>query len=490
MGICRREFAQYLLGGMVASRLSAAARPKLLVLVVLEQCRGDYLQNPNLPFTAGGLKKIIERGACFPDCRHLASGFTSTALATLATGAWPAQHGIVADSWYDPTAHTRVPASDEMLLATTLFSQIAREQSSRVSIVSLNGAHARLFAGTGEANLYWMDDQGAFQTNGGAPDWIRPFNERHLPEAHRNERWIIPGVKADAPPLRTLAYDPAHPEHFLELYRASPFGQDAQFDFVAELIAKESLGQQRNTLDVLCILGGSTELLGYETGADSKLMEQLILNLDRRMENLLAQLTRTPGEGAYTLVVTAAHGAPDAPPDAARPRMAVDGESVARRIDGALSARGLGRVDKYLYPFLYLDTTGFRDPEEIRKAAGRAALDHPAVSDYFTAGGASSAQNDWQRRLRNSFHPKRSGDVMLSYRAEYVEEFGLGRGVSYGSLYNYDASVPLCFYGPQFRAGLYDRAAESVDLAPTLARILGVSEPSSGMGRVLFEAMV
>ena len=79
---------------------------------------------------------------------------------------------------------------------------------------------------------------------------------------------------------------------------------------------------------------------------------------------------------------------------------------------------------------------------------------------------------------------------MLSYHAEYVEDFGQGRGVSYGSLYNYDLRSPLCFFGPQFKSGNYEHVVESVDVAPTLARVLRVSAPSSGLGRVLGEALV
>jgi arylsulfatase A-like enzyme len=77
---------------------------------------------------------------------------------------------------------------------------------------------------------------------------------------------------------------------------------------------------------------------------------------------------------------------------------------------------------------------------------------------------------------------------MLSYRPEYVEDYGQNRGVSYGSLYNYDVRVPLCFYGPQFRAGAFEAPVESVDVAPTLARAMGVAAPSSSTGRVLAEA--
>ena len=168
----------------------------------------------------------------------------------------------------------------------------------------------------------------------------------------------------------------------------------------------------------------------------------------------------------------------------------MSGETVAQAVDRYLNSTGSGRVEKYLYPFLYLDSSGFRDPEPIRRAAARAAMDHPAVSGFFTAGGACSTHDEWERRFRNSFHPVRSGDVILSYHPEYVEDYGLGRGISYGSLYNYDVRVPLVFYGPQFRTGVFESPVESVDVAPTLARAMGVAAPSSATGRVLGEALI
>lgn len=170
--------------------------------------------------------------------------------------------------------------------------------------------------------------------------------------------------------------------------------------------------------------------------------------------------------------------------------MAVNGETLAHNLAAALATNRPGAVEKYVYPFLYLDTSGSRDPELLRLAAARAAIEYPAVANYYTAGGACSATDVWRRRFRNSFHAKRSGDAMLSYRPEYIEDSGLGRGVSYGSLYNYDVRVPLFFYGPPFRAGVYESPVESVDLAPTLARAMGVAAPSSSVGRVLGEAVI
>ena len=449
--------------------------------------RQDYWDSAATQFGPGGLRRILLKGAHFPDCRHLASSFSASTLATLATGAWPAQHGIVADTWYDRTAGSTVSASQEALRATTLTAQVAAEENTRTFVIGMDATQSSLFAGTPKARQFWMDARGQFATLGDTPEWLGEFNSlKPLDNAH-NAPWMAIGARPGAPPMRTLTYDAEHPEQFLALFQASPLGQGEQFELLARLIEKERLGQ-RDTFDFVCLIAGSTARLGYETGGRAALMRQMVLHLDQQLEFLLGRLKAGPGENAFNLVLAGAHGAPPAPAAESRARMAVPGESVAQTVDRALRSEGAARVARYLYPFLYLDTSSYWDAEPLRVAAGRAAMAHPAVAGFYTAGGYCSTNDGWRERFRNSFHPTRSGDVMLSYRPEYVEDYGQGRGISYGSLYNYDVRVPLCFYGPQFPAAVFESPVQSVDVAPTLARAMGVAPPSSSDGRVLGEA--
>jgi Type I phosphodiesterase / nucleotide pyrophosphatase len=486
MDICRRRFGAFILAGLASRAWALPPRPKLLILVILDQFRPDYLDAIWGQLGPGGLRRIIENGAYFPDCRQLASSFTSSSLATLATGTWPAQHGIVADTWYDEATGKPVSARPDDLRATTLAAQIAEADGSRVFVASFDRVEAALYAGTPAARLYWMNDDGRFDTN--VPDhaWLTEYNNAKPPEAFHNAPWVAIGAGPESPALRTLTYAPDHPRDFMALYKASPFAQAAQFEFVAKLLARERVGQT-DGFDFLCLLSSATALLGYETGAHSPLMQQMTLHLDRQLEYLLSQLDQAPGAGMYNLVLACAHGAPPAPSPQARPMMAVNGELLAQAIQQRLAREGKGHVARYLYPFLYLDTTGFAAPELSRQAAGEAALAQPGVAAYFTAAGVSSVHNGWEQRLRNSFFQGRSGDVMLSYQAEYIEDYGT-RGISYGSLYDYDIRTPLCFYGPQFRARAIESPVEAVDIAPTLARAMGVGSPSSSVGRVLGEA--
>jgi hypothetical protein len=488
MDICRRTFGAALLGGLPALG-SLAARPRLVVLIVLEQFGANSLDQLAPVLNPGGFRKLIEHGAYFADCRHAASTFSATSVATLATGAWPSQHGIVADSWFDRASKKIVQASEEALTATTLASQAAAEEGARVYVIADSGAHAGLFAGSPNARILCMDSGGRFAARGEAPEWLDEFNTRNSPERLHGAKWQALGVKADAPPLRTLDYDQNHPGQFQALYRSSYFAQEAPFEMLRECLVRERLGQNGG-LDFVCVISGASSLLGNETGSRSPLMREMTLRLDRQMEALLAGLTRTLGETGFALAFAGGHGAPPKPSPESRARMAVNGEAVAQSVAKALSANRLGTVQKYVYPFLYLDTGGWPDPEPVRLQAARAALDHPAVANYCTAGGACSAGGEWRRRFHNSFHIRRSGDAMLSYRPEYVEDFGQGPGVSYGSLYNYDVRVPLFLYGAPFRAGVYESPVESVDVAPTLARVMGVPAPSSSVGRVLGEGIL
>jgi len=263
------------------------------------------------------------------------------------------------------------------------------------------------------------------------------------------------------------------------------------------MISEEKLGQGA-TLDFVFVTLGAMALLGYETGSDSPLMDQMARRLDQQIQRTLDTLNRTPGKDKYNLIFAAAHGAPPEPDPALRSQKAISGEAVARAIGQTLSQRidkstvKNAYLDKYVYPFLYLklDTLLKQNtpPRGARQLAGEAALRLPGVAGYYTADGDCSHTGEWRRRFENSFHELRSGDVMLSYDPGDVEDFAPGRGVSYGSLYNYDTSVPLFLYGPQFGRKLIEHPVNAVDLAPTVARAAGIAAPSSSTGEVLAEA--
>ena len=167
---------------------------------------------------------------------------------------------------------------------------------------------------------------------------------RPLENAH-NAPWRAVGAKSGAPPLRTLTYDPAHPELFLSLFQASPLGQDAQFGLLGRLIQEDSLGQG-DTFDFVCMIVGAAARLGYEVGGASPLMREMALHLDRQLEYLLTRLKDGPGENAFNLVLAGAHGAP---PNSHRRELAHAwrwrAKAWPRRWTQALQAHGIGQRD-------------------------------------------------------------------------------------------------------------------------------------------------
>jgi hypothetical protein len=479
MSLSRRQFAATALAPLLPL---AEPAPRLLLLIVAEQFRPDFLLRWRAEFADGGFARFLEAGAAYLDCRHLASTFTSTALATLGAGAYPAVHGIVADHWYDRTRRVRVKATPADLRANTLATEV-RRAGGAVYAIAPTAANAALIAGDALTRAFFFDEKGYLAPSPYKPDelpWLPAFQNAHNPEQARDKRWVALGAGPEAVPLRTLRYDPNQPDEFYLLFKASPFAEAAQFDLLQELVNREKLGHG-DALDLVVVVLGATALLGHETGAYSPLIHQMVLHLDLHLAAVFEHLDRTLGPNRYLAAFTAAHGVAALP----APRLAVDGEALAKTVDGAL---GGDAVDRYVYPFLYLKP-GPRSRDG-RLAAARAALRFPGVAGFYTQDGECSHHGDWRRRMENSFHAGRSGDVMLTYAPEYTEDFEGAPAISYGSIYNYDAQTPLLFYGAPFRTRVVERTVEAVDVTPTLARACNLPLPSSSTGRVLRDAFV
>jgi len=500
MLISRRRFATAMSGlaGYLTNRAQALQpRPKLFVHLFAEQFRQVYLDRVSGLLTPGGFRELMTKGIYYPNCHLAASSFTASGLATLATGAYPQLHGIVADRWYDRHGHALARARAEMLEATTLADEAVRTGACRVFCVGLDEGATTLLAGRSKAQVFWMDAQGAFSTRGNIPDWLDPFNAAWPAANQHDTKWNAIHAGANTPPLRTLSFDAKRPEEFMALYRSSPAGQFVQFELLRNLIVNENLGQG-DTLDFVFVALGSMAQLGYETGSDSELMYQMAAQLDRQIQRTFEVLNKTPGRNKYNLIFAAAHGALPDPDALLHSQMPISSENVARAIEKGFTDwfdKGVAKslyLDKYIYPFVYLKLELLRERNiavrGARKLAGETALRFPGVAGYYTADGDCSHTGEFRRMFENSFNELRSGDVMLAYQPGAVEDFNSGRGVSYGSLYNYDTNVPVFLYGPQFGRKQIERVIETVDLAPTIARAAWLGAPSSASGTVLAEA--
>lgn len=486
---------------LAAPAALSAAAPRLVVLIVAEQFRADYLDHYADGFVEGGFRRLTEGGAFYRRARYSAAAtFAAPAAATLATGARPSEHGIVADSWFDRASRQVVRAAEgaagiypERIVGSTLADELnlASHGRSRVFAISGDAASAAMLAGRRPNGVFWRGDEGALVTGSYygdvTPNWLEQYQSEHPLSPLGRRSWTALGAKEGAPPLRVL--DTAQ---FLSLYRASPFGVEDMLGFAAAALDGERLGR-RDYPDVLVVVIEEHARLALETGADSPLMRDLVLRTDRALAGLFQRIDAAVGMEDSLIVFTGLHGIPHQREDRDRAGLrtgTVSGDEIARRADDALAREfGAGMdVWKYVYPFLYLSDAsregGSDRRRRILETAGRAAMRTPGVAGWY-APETTSLTGAVRAASEAAFHPGRSGDLMLVYEPGWMEAFGDGRGVTSGSPYSYDTDVPLIFYGLRIRPGVHDRVVDPRSVAPTLAALLNIAAPSLSSGRPL-----
>jgi hypothetical protein len=488
VNLSRRRFLEMPLAAAAAQRI-ASPFPRdasLIVMVVVEQLRADYLDRFRESFGQNGLRRLMSEGAYYPECCVESSTFPSSSLATLATGSFPDMHGVIADRWFDSRSGAVIEAGRDHLLAPGVAEHVPGRSLALGHLPQLTALLASA------PNLAFTLQPGS-ENEVNLPVWLTNSRVAHSLDKYKGSNWMALHSEATTPPLRVLSEDPARPQEFQSLYRSSPFAQTAVLDLLRAMVSEEktALGEETTFVSVLLT---ATSTLGYETGGDSPLMRDLLMHLDVEIENTLAFLDKIPGAGAYSFILTGAHGVP---PVAAGKRKSISSQEIATAVNQALSTEFSAQgtrpryVERYIYPFLYLRrevlTASRVDPGLIRRRAGEAALRVPGVSAFYTADGFCSRGPDWTALFRNSFHATRSGDLMLAYAPEYVEAYG-ERGISYGSLYNYETRVPLIFFGRAFRSHAAESPCRLVDVAPTVAHLMGSPPPAAAVGRVLYDS--
>jgi len=480
----------------------SAQAPRLTIWIVADQFRADYLQRYELDFGPDGFRRMQTEGAAFRRLRFdYTETFTSSGAATLATGAYPETHGIVADSWYDrpseevvqaigahqlptPTSLNGSSLADELNLATA-------GQSLIVSIAD-DPRLAVLLAGHRPSACLWRGERGEIRTSSYyalLPQWAADYDSRNPVYASARREWRALRAADDAPPLRVL-----EGEQYVSQYLASPFAVEDVFGLARAAIEGEQMGQD-DVPDLLILGLGAPGLLSLETGAYSPLMRDLAMKIDSDIAALFAWLDERYLLDETAVVFSATHGVPPQKTDVARANLPggdVDGERLAQSVSQALADFPGIRIEKYVYPFLsFNDAFGALSLDQrasIIRAAGAAALDFPGVEAFY-APEASSALGEAYGRMSNGFYAGRSGDMILSYAPFYVEHYGDGSGTSSGSGHSYDTDVPLLLFGFWFRTVDNDEIVDAASLAPTLAWLLGTAMPSGASQRVLTEAV-
>ena len=493
------------------------AAPRLVVVLVIDQLRADYLDRFRDRFGPDGFNRLLREGANFISCFYpYANTVTAPGHATLSTGTTPDRHGISANGWYDSRSKRVVAAvwdksspvvgtrsklsgvSPHSLVGTTLTDKLrlATGGEAKVFGVAIKNRSAVFSSGRSASGAYWYDSQtGRFITSRyyreELPKWVRAFNERRGANRYYGRNWKVGKRVSVSLTTKTGKPDAA----FFSRLRITPYGNEIVLDFARELVKQEGLGEDGVT-DFLFVGFSSNDLVGHLWGPYSDEVADMTLRTDEQVARLLKFLDRRVGEGQYWLVLSADHGvSPTLAQARARGLEAtnIDSGALEEAMRIALRERWGEDEGEWLIPEAglvfnrdWLEKRGV-SLEEAVQVVGEAAMTVEGIAGYVGAR-VSSVDAATTAAVRRSFYPGRSDDMALIHDRYALFNAERG-GATHGTHYPYDTHVPLIFFGGAFRPGTYPERVSTTDLAPTLAAALGLTPPALATGKVLAQAL-
>lgn len=513
-------------------------RPKLLVGIVVDQMRYDYLTRFESKFGNGGFKRMMNEGFnCKNNHFNYVPTYTGPGHASVYTGSTPKYHGIISNNWYDKASKTSVycagdanvkPVGTEdeagMMsphrMLTTSFADENRlfTQSRGKTIgISLKDRGAILPAGHSANAAYWFHgrDEGSWITSSfymnELPKWVSDFNTSEAAESYLKEWNTLYDISTytesgsdendfeggfRGKDKATFPYDLASlskENRGFDILKATPFGNSLTTDFAMAAIKAEALGQD-NITDVLAVSFSSTDYVGHNFGVNSKEVEDTYIRLDKDLERFFKYLDVIVGQGEYTVFLTADHGAVNVP--AYLQSMKIP----AGYLDN--------KVRKAKFEEFLVETYGTKDIIEdisnnqiflnhakvkelglnlvdVQNAIAQEQLSYANVAKVYTANTLSTSNftNGIEELLQNGFNQKRSGDVILVDDIAFISYSKTGS--THGSGLNYDTHVPLLVFGKGIKHGETYQKTAITDIAPTMSALLGISFPNGATGQPL-----
>ena len=522
--------------------LQSGAPPKLVVILVVDQFRADYVDMYSPRWTAG-LRRLLREGAVFTRAAYPYGGtLTCAGHATIGTGAFPPTHGMTGNAWYDRATRrlvacaadpgaTSVPFGGAIgrerhsavnLLVPTFSDELQRQGagSPRVVSVALKPRSAIMLGGRGDDDsvIVWEEDDGTSATSDAFtktpwPD-VDAFVRAHPLAAAYGQSW----TKLRPPATYRLADDAVgegqpggwtrmfpHPIDsaagkpdgvFVSRWERSPWSDEYVTDMAIHLLETRQLGRREAT-DFLSVSLPALDLVGHEYGPNSHEVQDVLARVDRTIGRLLDALDEKVGAGRYTLGFSSDHGVATIPE-----QIAARGQPAGRVVTNEITAAVNTTVAKYLGPGTYLGrleslqlslTPGTVDRLRETTGALEAVRDAiQAVTGIERVHGPDEVQStaltsdETLRAWRLSYVPGRSGDFMLTPQPNWLIRGGTG--TTHGTPHDYDRRVPVILFGAGIRRGSYSSAATPADIAPTLAALTNVTLPRAN-GRALTEAL-
>jgi hypothetical protein len=500
------------------SRAGAAQRPRLVLGIVVDQFRYDYLERFRADYK-GGLAKFLSQGAVFTNA-HYEHFPTVTAIghSTFMTGATPSVSGIVGNEWYDRESGKQVTSvsddgtkllggegrgsSPHRMLVSTICDELkmsGREQSKCVGI-SMKDRSAVLPVGRMADAAYWFDNKtGNFVSSTyyfpELPRWAAGFNASRKVDAYAGKDWL-PGAGVNGGKAFLKLAPKAGEELYKNLER-TPYGNDIVALFAELAVEAEKLGQ-RGATDVLTISFSANDRIGHDVGPDDPRVRDVSIRTDEQLAQLFTFLDKKVGMENVLVVMTADHGVAPLPEKMRERRMPggrLPENATLNAIEKRLTEKwGAGPwVAGKSGPAPYLDHKLIERKKlnvvDVRREAALAARSVPHIARVYTQeqlAAGHTLDDVIDRRVRAGFHAVRGSDLFIVAEPYHLFEKS---GTSHGTPYNYDTHVPVIFMGAGVKAGRYHRRVAVNDIATTLATMLGVEIPSGSAGRVLEEML-
>ncbi len=526
-----------LLGGSVPLRPEANPafpnRPKLVVVLVIDQFRYDYLMRFRPYFVKGGFNRLLEGGAVYTDCRYdYATTMTGPGHATLLTGAYPDSHGIIENNWYDrdqkrevycvEDLSTRIVANREKaspspgfsprnLTASTLGDELRMATNFRAKAISisLKDRAAVLMGGHTPSAAYWYDvGSGRFVSSTyympTLPAWADEFNQKSPISQFCGQKWQALAETPGADGKVLSEFEPSPGEtcpdpKFLGWLEKTPYMNQIELGFAAEAVRNERLGQGPEA-DILTLSLSVNDYIGHEFGPYSEEVADTTLRTDRYLATFFDELDKLVGLDNVWIALSADHGVAPSPAFIHEHKLGI-GMAQPAAIRGVAEkaltqAFGPGpwiEDEDEAYLYLNRETLRKRNVQESKaeEVAAEAAASQPDVAAAFTRTEfmtGSLPNNPIARKAANSFNSKRSGDVFLVLMPFAVPS-SFATGTTHGTPWNYDTQVPLIFWGSAFKPGFYATPCQPTDLAATLAARLGLTQPSGAQGTPLASSL-
>ena len=497
--------------------------PKLVLAVVIDQFRYDYLLRFRKDYNAG-LARLLEHGAVFTDAHHIHfPTVTAVGHSTFLSGATPSSSGIIANEWFDRESGQSVTSvsdpdtklvggapgatgsSPRRLLVSTVGDELKMAgRNGKVIGISIKDRSAILPVGHTADAAYWYDsDSNNWVTSSyfmaDLPEWVKDVNRQRPFLTYLGANWFPLGAgdaakHASATPFCTMVAGVEN-VRFCGPIEATPWGNEMIEEFTERALVEENLGHHDDT-DLLAVSFSSNDYVGHAVGPDAPEVRDISIRTDRLLGRLFDFIDQHVGAGNTLVILTADHGVapvPEVNQERKMPGGRMSGFTMLRTVNEALTAKyGPGKwiaggTEEGLYLNRRLIEQKKLDLTTVQDTAAAVLRAAPHVFRVYTSTQLARGQvtGDYvsEAVLRGFFEP-RAADVMVIQDPYYL--FG-ATGTSHSTPFNYDSQVPVIFMGEGIRPGEYHEKIAVNDIAPTLTTILRLEEPSGSIGRILEE---